>query len=269
MTFALCALRDLGIAPMVTPVVLVNSDEEIGSRESARWIHLLARLASRVFVLEPALGRSGKLKTARKGVGKYKVRVRGKAAHAGLEPGAGASAIVELSHVVQRLHALNDAERGVTVNVGMIEGGLRSNVVAPEARAVVDVRVPTEADARRIEAAIDAIEAETPGTVVEITGGVGRPPMERTPRNAALWMLAAEAAAALGIQLDEGTAGGGSDGNLTSQYAATLDGLGAVGDGAHADHEYVEIDRLAERAALLALLLLAPPLGAPTTEGPS
>lgn len=258
MVGALEAIRALGLDPPASPVVFVNTDEEIGSRESGRWIRHLARIAARAFVLEPSLGPEGRLKTARKGIGKFHVVIRGKGAHAGLAPGEGASAILELSHVVQKLHALSDPDAGVTVNVGLIEGGQRANVVAPEARAVVDVRVPSHEAARRIEHAIAAIGPETPGSEVEITGGVGRPPMERTPRNRGLWREASAAGRLLGLDLTEGTAGGGSDGNTTSQYTATLDGLGAVGDGAHARHEFVEVERMAERAALLALLLLAP-----------
>ena len=255
---ALDALDALGLDPPATPVVFVNSDEEIGSADSERWIVQLARAADRAFVLEPSLGPEGRIKTARAGVGRFSVVVRGRGSHAGLAPEQGASAILELSHVVQALHNLNDYKAGVSVNVGMIEGGQRANVVAPEARAVVDVRVPTMGDARRIEAAILSIEAITPGVAVEITGSVARPPLEPTPRNRRLWERAVEAGHLLGLDLIEGTAGGGSDGNTTSRFTATLDGLGAVGDGAHADHEFIELDGLDERAALLALLLLAP-----------
>jgi len=255
---ALEALDALGLDPPATPVVLINSDEEIGSAESERWIVQLARAADRAFVLEPSLGPEGRLKTTRKGVGRFVAAVRGRGSHAGLAPEEGTSAILELSHVVQSLHALSDPAAGISVNVGMIEGGQRANVVAPEARAIVDVRVPTHEDARRIEKAILGIESVTPGATVEITGSVGRPPLEPTPRNRRLWARAVEAGDLLGLDLVEGTAGGGSDGNTTSLYTATLDGLGAVGDGAHADHEFIELDHFDERAALLALLLLAP-----------
>ena len=262
MLFALRALRALDAWPELPPVVFVNADEEVGSPESSAALVRLARCADRAFVLEPALGLEGRLKTRRKGVGRFTVRAIGKAAHAGLDPGKGASAIVELAHVIQRLHALNDPARGLTVNVGTIEGGLRSNVVAPESRAVVDVRVPTEAAAREIEAAIHGLTATTPGVRLVVEGAVGRPPLEGTPRNRRLWAEAQAAAERLGLPIAEGTAGGGSDGNLTSLYTATLDGLGATGDGAHATHEYVEADRMPERAALLALLLLAAPISA-------
>jgi len=260
--FALATLRAFGIEPDVTPVVFANSDEEIGSRESTRYIARLAKTMDRVFVLEPSLGPEGALKTQRKGVGRFNVTVKGVAAHAGLDPEAGASAILELSHVIQELFKLNDPERGVTVNVGTIEGGLRPNVVAPESSAVIDVRVKTQADAKRIEAAIHGIEATTPNTALEITGQIGRPALEATPRNRALWSMAQGLAEELEIPLEQGLAGGGSDGNTTSLYTATLDGLGPVGDGAHARHEFLYIDKTIERTALVTLLLLQPPLEA-------
>lgn len=256
--FALRALRELGLEPPVTPVLFLNSDEEMGSAESTRPLRRLARRVQRVFVLEPALGPDGKLKTGRKGVGRFTVTVHGRAAHAGLAPEEGASAIVELAHVILRLQALADPARGITVNVGVVAGGTRSNVVAPEARAEIDVRVLTQADGAAIERAIRGLTPVTPGTRIVAEGAVDRPPLERTPRNRALFAKAQAAAGELGIALGEGTAGGGSDGNTTSLYTATLDGLGAVGDGAHAVHELVFVDRLPERAALLALLLLAP-----------
>jgi glutamate carboxypeptidase len=258
--FGLKALQALKLIPKVRPVVFINSNEEIGSRESTRHIKRLARRADRALILEPALGAEGALKTARKGVGKFSIRVQGKAAHAGLEPGAGASAILELSHVIQKLFAMNDASRGITVNVGMIDGGLRPNVVAPESTAIVEVRVLTGRDAEDIESRIRALTATTPGATLEIEGGIGRPPMERTEGNRILWEAARRVGQELGIVLSEDTAGGGSDGNTTSLYTPTLDGLGAIGGGAHANHEFVYLDRLAERTALLALLLLEPPL---------
>jgi glutamate carboxypeptidase len=260
MVFALEALAEEGLEPAVLPLVFVNSDEEIGSRESARRIRTLARLANRALVLEPSTGPAGIIKTARKGVGRYTLHVRGKAAHAGLDPEAGASAILELSHQIQRLFQLNDPARGVTVNVGTIDGGLRPNVIAPESKAVVDVRVATQADGERIHAAIHALAPATPGVSLRIEGSIGRPPMEPGPRDQALWAAALEAAESLGLSLEQGMAGGGSDGNTTSQYTATLDGLGAVGDGAHAHHEFIFLDGLPERTALLAMLLMAPPL---------
>ena len=261
--FALEALAHFGAAPGVTPVIFANSDEEIGSRESTHLIRRLARLACRAFVLEPSLGRDGKLKTARKGVGRFAVKITGQAAHAGLDPEKGASAILELSHVVQALFALNDVDKGVTVNVGMIEGGLRPNVIAPESGCVADVRVRTQEDADRVTRAIHGLKAVVPGTSLKIEGGIGRPALEPTPRNRQLWGLARDLSSQIGLDLQEGLAGGGSDGNTTSLYTATLDGLGPVGDGAHAPHEFLYLDETLQRTALLALLLMAPPLEDP------
>jgi glutamate carboxypeptidase len=260
MVFALRAIHELGLRPQVDPAILITSDEEVGSPESERWIHALARISCRAYVLEPALGLDGKLKTARRGTGHLEVRIRGKGAHSGMDPEKGASAIVALSHVIQRLHALNDPDRGLAVNVGVIEGGQRANVVAPESRAEADLRVRTAEDARWLEDRIRSLEAEIPGTEVEVEGGVTRPPMERTPGNVALWEAARREGEKLGIALDHAMSGGASDGNFTSQHTPTLDGLGAVGDGAHAEHEFVFVDSLAERASLLALLLMLPPM---------
>ena len=162
--------------------------------------------------------------------------------------------------MIQTLFALNDFDRGITVNVGTIDGGLRPNVVAPESQAVVDVRVETKEDGERVEKAILNLEPVVEGTSLAIEGGFGRPAMERTPQNRQLWRLARTLGNELGLQLEEGLAGGGSDGNFTSLYTATLDGLGAVGDGAHARHEHLRLGRTIEHAALLTLLLMAPPL---------
>jgi len=260
MVFAITALRDLGLTPNVTPLVFVNSDEEIGSHGSRHYIERFARHADRAFVLEPSLGEHGHIKTARKGVGRYTIRAKGKAAHAGLDPEAGASAILELSHQIQHLFALNDPDAGISVNVGTIDGGLRPNVIAPESSAVIDVRVPTREAATRVHDAIHALKPATPGVQLEISGAIGRPPMEQGEAGAAVWRVAKSAAVELDLELEHGMAGGGSDGNTTSQYTGTLDGLGAVGDGAHAHHEFIFVDKLAERSALLALLLLAPPM---------
>lgn len=260
MIFAIRALQELQLAMPVIPVVFINSDEELGSRESSVYIQRLARLANRSLVLEPSLGPSGRLKTARKGVGRFTVTITGKAAHAGLNPEQGASAILELSHVIQRLFELNDAEKGISVNVGTIDGGLRANVIAPTSSATVDVRVLTQRDAMAVERAIKQIRPKTPGVSLRIEGRIGRPPLEKTLANRGFWRIASDFARELDLELEEGTAGGGSDGNTTSLYTATLDGLGAVGDGAHARHEQIVLDKLPERSALLGLLLLAPPL---------
>lgn len=258
MVLALEACRDLDLTPELTPVVFVNADEEIGSRSSTRYIRLLAQHARRAFVIEPAMGEAGDLKTERKGIGRFTITVHGKAAHAGLNPEEGASAILELSHVIQKLFALNDPEKGISVNVGTIDGGIQPNVIAPLSTAVADVRVPTIADGDAIEAAIHGLEADTPGVRLRIEGSIGRPSMEATPRNRALWERAQQVGQTLGLELGQARAGGGSDGNTTSQYTATLDGLGPVGHGAHAQHEFIYIDRTLERAALLAMLLLEP-----------
>jgi glutamate carboxypeptidase len=256
--FALRALHDLGLTPEVEPAFFINSDEEIGSAESLPRVERLARRVRRVFVLEPSLGPEGDLKTRRKGSLRFTLRTFGKAAHSGLDPEKGASAIRELARVIDWLYTLADPERGVTVNVGVIAGGLRANVVAPEARAELDIRVLAAADAERIEREVLALTAVTPGTRIEVQGGIDRPPLEPTPGNQALFAAAQRRAEELGIALGEGTAGGASDGSLTSRITPTLDGLGAVGDGAHAAHEHVVLARMPERAALLALLLLEP-----------
>ncbi len=256
--FALRALRETGLTPELTPVIYLNSDEELGSRDSARHIRLLARRVARAFVLEPALGPEGRLKTARKAVGRFEIVVHGEAAHAGLDPGRGASAILELAYVIQELFALSDASRGISVNVGTVDGGIRPNVVAPRSTALVDVRVQQQADVSRVEAAILGLAPRTPGVRLEISGGIGRPALEPTPGNRALWQRARQLGGELGLELEEGLAGGGSDGSTTSLFTATLDGLGPVGDGAHAPDEHLRLDRTIERAALLALLLLAP-----------
>lgn len=266
MIFALRALRALGVEPVVRPLVLINSDEETGSRGSTRHIERLAPRVERIFVLEPSLGPEGKLKTSRKGTGRFTIQITGKAAHAGLEPERGASAILELSYVVQELFALNDAERGISVNVGLIDGGLRPNVIAPTSSAVVDLRVERSTDAAEVVAAMHRIKPRIPGVEISITGHLGRPPMEPTARNQKLFDTARGYAAELGFDLEGATAGGSSDGNTASLHAATLDGLGAVGEGAHAHHEKVYVEHLVERAALLGMLLNAPSQKAETTE---
>lgn len=257
--FALRILRKVGTEPEVAPVIMVNSDEEIGSPESGSAIEAVSGEVVRAFIPEPAMGEEGKLKTVRKGWGRYTLTVTGKAAHAGLDPRGGASAILELSHLIRALHAMTDLDRGLTVNVGVISGGTRPNVIAPEATAEVDARILTAADGDELESRIRALTTTVPGTTLKVEGGTRIPPLEPTPRNRALWEAAREAATELGMVLEEGVAGGGSDGNTTSRYTATLDGLGAVGGGAHASHEFLYVDRQVERCALLARLLLLSP----------
>ena len=258
--YALKTIDALNLDPEVTPVVFINSDEETGSKESTRYIKMLASNANRAFVLEPSLGPTGKLKTTRKGANRYTITIKGKAAHAGLDPEGGASAILELSHVIQKLFALNDPEKGITVNVGMIDGGLRPNVIAPKSKALVDARILTQVDAEAINIKISNLKPQTPGTKIIVESGMGRPPLENNPRNRAVWELAKNIGKDLDMELEEGVAGGASDGNTTSLFTATLDGLGAVGAGAHAEHEHIILDKLIERTALLILLILAPPL---------
>ena len=257
LVFALRALHALGIAPALTPVVLVNTDEELGSLDSERVIRPLARGADRAFVLECGEGERGRLKIARKGVGRFELTVRGRASHAGASFERGASAILELSHQVQRLFALNDPERGITVNVGTVDGGLRTNVVAPEAARASACASPTPQQRQRSSAR--SARYGRCWRIARGEGGIARPPMEPTPRNRRLLATAERLGRELGITLeDAGLVGGGSDANTTSLYTATLDGLGPVGDGGHARDEHVHLPSIVERAGLLALLLLEP-----------
>ena len=253
---ALSAIQKLNLQPTVDPLWMINSDEEIGSRDSHQLIIRLARSVCRALVLEPSLGPAGNLKTARKGVGRFKITINGRAAHAGLDPDRGISANVELSHVIQQLDAMNDAVAGTSVNVGIVNGGIRANVIAPQSSAEIDVRVLTSTDAAEIEKAIKGIQPTTSGASLSVSGSIDRPPLEKTDRNQRLWDRAKMIAEHMGIELSQATAGGGSDGNFTSQYTATLDGLGAVGAGAHASNEHVVIERMTERATLLVGLLM-------------
>jgi glutamate carboxypeptidase len=246
--------RRLPLAHRVT--FLMTSDEETGSHASREAIVEQARKSDAVFVLEPAMA-DGRVKTSRKGVGVFTVRAQGVPAHAGVDPTRGASAIHELARQVVAITDLQDLSRGVTVNVGVIEGGTRSNVIAEHAWAEVDVRIPTREDAERVDVFMRSRTPQLRGTAVEVTGGINRPPFERTPGVVALFEQAREVAASLGFDLGEGSTGGASDANFTGALGIpTLDGLGAVGDGAHALDEHVVIDDLPSRAALLAGLLL-------------
>ena len=256
--FAMEALAALGLEPPATPVWIINSDEEMGSPDSRRWIRRVAKRASRAFILEPAYGQDGRLKTARKGIARFRVTVRGVPAHAGLDPTAGASAIVEMAHVILELSRLTNLELGTTLNVGTVRVGTRPNVTAAEAYADVDVRVFTAAAGDEISRAIHAIQPKTPRTSILVEGGMGTLPLERTERNRALWRQAAAVGERFGLKLEEYTSGGVSDGNTPSQLTATRDGLGALGDGAHARHEWISIDGMVSRAAFLAELLMEP-----------
>jgi glutamate carboxypeptidase len=235
--------------------VWLVTDEEVGSESSRAKTEKIAKQCEAVLVLEPA-GPRGALKTSRKGVGNYTVRVTGQAAHAGLDPGAGQSATVELAHQISRIAAFGEPKRGLTVNVGVIRGGTRSNVIAAEAVAEVDVRIQKWGDAARIGRKFRALRPVNRKCKLEISGGVNRPPMERTAGTVALLSKAQAAAREIGWMLEETAVGGGSDGNFTAALGIpTLDGLGGVGDGAHAEYEHVVIDELARRAALIAGLL--------------
>ena len=241
--------------PSGTIAMLVTSDEETGSDSSRGLIEAEALASDAVLVLEPALA-GGPLKTSRKGIGQYQLAVTGVSAHAGVDPGKGVSAIRELARQIIAVEALHDLDRAVSVNVGVVSGGTRPNVVPEEAVAIVDVRAPTLDDAARIDAAFRALRPILPGARLAVTGGFERPPMERSAGVIALYEHAQAAAAALGQTIAEGGTGGGSDGNLTAALGVpTLDGLGGVGDGAHALHEHVLLDTLVPRTALLAALI--------------
>jgi glutamate carboxypeptidase len=240
--------------PEVT--LLATSDEETGSTTSRALIEQFARESAAVLVLEPALAGGG-LKTSRKGVGEFEITAAGVSSHAGVDPGAGASAVHEIARQVVAVQALADPARGLTVNVGVIEGGTRPNVVAEHARALVDVRISRLEDAERVEAAFRSLLSHDPRVALSVVGGVNRPPMERGPGVARLYALAQDVARGLGREVAEGGTGGGSDGNFSAALGVpTLDGLGAIGDGAHARHEHVVIKELAPRAALVAGLLV-------------
>jgi glutamate carboxypeptidase len=234
--------------------MLWTSDEEIGSATSRALIEAEASKSEAVLVLEPSLPGGG-LKTSRKGVGQFELVVRGVSAHAGLEPEKGVSAVRELARQILAVDDLQDLQRGVTVTVGMVQGGTRPNVVPAEARATIDARAVTRADAQSIVERLKALAARPfiEGTTIEVTGGFDRPPLERTANVVRLFEIARQAAAGIGVSLTEGSAGGGSDGNFTAALGVpTLDGFGAVGDGAHAIHEHVGIEALCPRAATIA-----------------
>ena len=254
--FAMRALAELGI-PLKRRVLLqINSDEEVGSPSSRSLTEQAAVGASAVLVVEPGTGPEGRLKTARKGVGNYDLRVKGRASHAGVDFEAGASAVVELARQIERIAAFTDPARGITVNPGVISGGTRSNVVAAEALAEIDMRVLRLRDAAALDRKFRRLRPMDKRCSIEVTGGLNRPPMERTRASRALYATAQAAAAELGIEIDESLSGGGSDGNFTAALGVpTLDGLGAVGEGAHALNESILVKRIADRIALLAALI--------------
>jgi glutamate carboxypeptidase len=253
--FALEALHACGV-PLTRPVeILITSDEEIGSPTSRGLIEDAARNAAYVLVPEAPLP-GGKLKTARKGVGHLQITVEGKSAHAGVEPEKGVNAIIELAHQIIRVQELADPAAGTTINVGVIHGGTTSNVVPARAVAHVDVRVTSRAEADRITRAFESLTPINEGARVRGAGSFDRPPMERSAGIATLFEQAREIGRLAGLELGEGSTGGASDGNFTAALGVpTLDGLGALGDGAHAEGEHIVINSLPTRAALLALLL--------------
>ncbi|MCC6626849.1 MAG: M20 family metallopeptidase [Chloroflexi bacterium] len=254
--YALRAIQALDLRPARPVVLLVTTDEEVGSPTSRALIEAEARRAGHALVLEAPLP-GGRVKTARKGVGRFTIDITGRAAHAGVEPEKGISAVVELAHQVLRVTDLADRAAGTTVTVGVVQGGSVVNVVPAAASARIDVRVTTMAEAARVEAALTALRPVLAGATITTTGGFNRPPMERTPAVAALFERARTIGATLGLDLGEGATGGASDGNFTAALGVpTLDGLGALGAGAHAVDEHILIDSLPERAALLAALLL-------------
>ena len=257
--FAVQALRELDIAVPHKVALQVNSDEEVGSESSRALTEKNAARSQSVLVLEPGTGLAGKLKTARKGVGGFTVAVRGRASHAGVDFQAGASAIVELSRQIERIAQFVDLKRGITVNPGVIWGGTRSNVVAAEASAQIDIRVLRLKDVPALERKFRALRPFDKRCSIAVTGGLNRPPMERSAGIARLFHTAQTLARELGVETEESLTGGGSDGNFTAAMGVpTLDGLGAVGEGAHAVNESVLVDRIADRTALLAKLLAAP-----------
>jgi len=241
-----------GALPRPVTVFLV-SDEEVGSYSSRKITEALAKQSAGVLVLEPAAGLRGAVKTARKGVGEYTLRVKGIAAHAGLDPGKGHSAILELARQIAEIAKLNNLRQGVSVNPGVIQGGTRTNVIAAEASVAIDVRIQRATQASALDRKLRSLKPFDKHCKLEITGGINRLPMERTTGVAALYKKAQTIAREVGWKIDEAAVGGGSDGNFTAGLGIpTLDGMGGVGEGAHAVHEYIVISELPRRALLLA-----------------
>lgn len=258
MMYALAASKELrgGLPCAVT--VLLNSDEEVGSPESRAITEQLAKNCAAVLVFEPSAGERGACKTARKGVGNYTIRVRGMAAHAGLDFEKGASAISEMARQLVKVSEFTDLKRGVTVNPGTVRGGTRTNVVADYAECHVDVRIAKSRDGAGLDKKFRALRAIDKRCKVEVSGGINRAPFERTADVAKLYKQARTIAGELGFELEEVAVGGGSDGNFTAGLGIpTLDGLGAVGDGAHATHEHVVVKEIPRRAALAARMIEA------------
>lgn len=254
--FALRALRELDIPVSRRVVLQVNADEEVGSDSSRPLTEEAAGRSAAVLVLEPGTGMTGKIKTARKGVGDYTVTVKGVASHAGVDFQNGASAVVELARQIERIAGFTNLSRGVTVNPGVIAGGTRTNVVAAEAHARVDIRIARLKDAPALDRKFHGLRPLDKRCSIKIEGGLNRPPMERSAGIRKLFQSARVWAKELGVDLEESSTGGGSDGNFTAALGVTtLDGLGGVGEGAHAVNESILVDRIADRTALLAMLV--------------
>jgi glutamate carboxypeptidase len=256
--FAMRALRDLDV-PVARKVILqVNSDEEVGSDSSRALTEEAAKSSAAVIVLEPGTGLEGKPKTARKGIGAYELFVYGKSSHAGVDFAAGANAVVEMARQLDRIAGFVRLEKGITVSPGVVRGGTRSNVVPAEAYAHIDFRVPTLKDAAWLDKQFAGLRPFDPRCRLELRGGLNRPPMERSAGVRKLFGLAKSLARELGVELEESSTGGGSDGNFTAALGIpTIDGMGVVGEGAHATHESILVNRLADRTALLAKLVAA------------
>ena len=254
--YAVRALRERDVSLRKNVVLLIVSDEEIGSPTSRALTENEAKRSECVLVLEPGTGLTGKLKTSRKGVGSYQIRVSGKAVHAGVDFAAGASAIVEAARQVQKIAEFTDLRRGTTVNPGLISGGTRANVVAAEAKIVADARVVRMRDVEMLDRKFHSLRPVDRRCSLEVQGGLNRPPMERSKAIQKLFGKAKKLGRELGVKIEESATGGGSDGNFTAALGIpTLDGLGGVGEGAHAPNESILIDRIADRTALLASLL--------------
>jgi glutamate carboxypeptidase len=253
--FAMRAIRELEVPVAHSVVLQINSDEETGSKTSRALTEQNAKQSQTVLVLEPGTGLTGKLKTARKGIGDYRLSVRGVASHAGVDFEKGASAVVELARQIERIASFTDVARGITVNPGVVSGGTRSNVIAEHAEAHIDIRIPRLRDAAPLDRKFRSLKPFDKRCALELSGGLNRPLMERSKGVIELFRLARKLAKDLGVDLEESSTGGGSDGNFTAALGVpTLDGLGAVGEGAHAAHESILEDRIADRIALLAKL---------------
>jgi len=250
-------IKELGLKPKLRPIVMITSDEETGSRDSWSEIEKIAKSVNRVIVPEPSIGLEGRIKTERKGSGRYQIKVKGKVAHSGVEPEKGVSAIVEMAHIIHKLDALNDFDKGISVNVGLISGGKAVNIVPGDCSIEVDLRYMDKSDGEKVNDKINNLNSELQGAEIIVEGGLRRPPVIKNERNQKLWELAQKCAEKLDLKIEEGLSGGGSDGSITSQFTATLDGMGAVGEGAHSQTEKILVDETLDRTALLTAMLVS------------